>query len=113
MNQDFGVVGPHRLWVGDITYIDTDEGWLYLAKVMDVYNREIIGWAADKRMKKELVIKAMDRALLKRTGNNELIFHSDRGSQYASHEFRKQLITNGIRQSMSEKTDSVEIVFSH
>ena len=52
VNQDFGVEGPNRLWVGDITYIDTDEGWLYFAKVMDVYNREIIGWAADKRMKK-------------------------------------------------------------
>lgn len=103
VNQDFGVEGPNRLWVGDITYIDTSEGWLYLAKVMDVYNREIIGWAADKRMRKELVIKAMDNALLKSDPGKGVIFHSDRGSQYASHDFRKQLSNNGIRQSMSEK----------
>jgi len=103
VNQDFGVEVPNRLWVGDITYIDTDEGWLYLAKVMDVYNREIIGWAADKRMKKELVIKAMERSLMKRKSYKDLIFHSDRGSQYASHDFRRQLRKNGIRQSMSNK----------
>jgi len=103
VNQDFGVEGPNRLWVGDITYIDTSEGWLYLAKVMDVYNRQIIGWVADKRMKKELVIKAMDRALLKRNPLNGVIFHSDRASQYASHDFRRQLRNNGIRQSMSGK----------
>ena len=77
VNQYFAVEGPNRLWVGDITYIDTNEGWLYFAKVMDVYNREIIGWATDKTMKKELVIKAMDRALLKRNPSNGVIFHSD------------------------------------
>lgn len=103
VNQDFGVEGPNQLWVGDITYIDTDEGWLYFAKVMDGCNREIIGWAAEKRMKKELVIKAMDRALLKRNPSIGVIFHSDRGSQYASHDFRGQLKNNGIRQSMSGK----------
>ena len=103
VNQAFGVEGPNRLWVGDITYVDTDEGWMYFAKVMDVYNREIIGWAVDKRMKKSLVIKAMERAIRKRRLTGSIIFHSDRGSQYASYAFRKLLVNNHIRQSMSRK----------
>lgn len=103
VGQAFGVDGPNKLWVGDITYIDTDEGWLYLAKVMDVYNREIIGWAVEKRMTKSLVIKAMDRAIRKRRPAQSPIFHSDRGSQYASYAFRRLLVNNHIRQSMSGK----------
>lgn len=101
VGQAFGVDGPNKLWVGDITYIDTDEGWLYLAKVMDAYNREIIGWAMDKRMTKELVIRAMEGAIKKRRPAQALIFHSDRGSQYASYAFRRLLTKNHIRQSMS------------
>lgn len=103
VGQAFGVDGPNKLWVGDITYIDTDEGWLYLSKVMDAYNREIIGWAVDKRMTKDLVIKAMDRAIRKRRATQLPIFHSDRGSQYASYAFRRLLTENHIRQSMSRK----------
>lgn len=103
VNQAFGVEGPNRLWVGDITYVDTDEGWMYFAKVMDVFKREIIGWAIDKRMKKSLVIKAMERAILKRRPAGSVIFHSDRGSQYASYAFRRLLANNRIRQSMSGK----------
>jgi len=103
VGQAFGVDGPNRLWVGDITYIDTDEGWLYLAKAMDTYNREIIGWAVDKRMTKDLVIKAMERAIRKRRPSQSPIFHSDRGSQYASYAFRRLLVNNHIRQSMSRK----------
>ena len=103
VGQAFGVDGPNKLWVGDITYIDTDEGWLYLAKVMDAYNREIVGWAVDKRMTKDLVIKAMDRAIRKRRPSQSPIFHSDRGSQYASYAFRRLLVNNHIRQSMSGK----------
>ena len=103
VGQAFGVDGSNKLWVGDITYIDTDEGWLYLAKVMDAYNREIVGWAVDKRMTKDLVIKAMDRAIRKRRPSQSPIFHSDRGSQYASYAFRRLLVNNHIRQSMSGK----------
>jgi transposase InsO family protein len=103
VGQAFGVDGPNKLWVGDITYIDTDEGWLYLSKVMDAYNREIIGWAVNKRMTKDLVIKAMDRAIRKRRPTESPIFHSDRGSQYASYAFRRLLVNNHIRQSMSGK----------
>ncbi len=80
-----------------------DGGWLYLAKVMDAYNREIIGWAVDKRMTKGLVINAMERAMRKRRPSQSLIFHSDRGSQYASYAFRRLLVNNHIRQSMSGK----------
>lgn len=103
VNQAFGVEGPNRLWVGDITYVDTDEGWMYFAKVMDVFNREIIDWVIDKRMKKSLVIKALERAILKRKPVGYVIFHSDRGSQYASYAFRRLLANNRIRQSMSGK----------
>ena len=103
VNQAFGVEGPNRLWVGDITYIDTDEGWMYLAKVMDVFNREIIGWSVDKRMTKSLVITAMEKAIRKRKTTGSPIFHSDRGSQYASYAFRRLLAANRIRQSMSGK----------
>ena len=103
VGQAFGVDGPNKLWVGDITYIDTDEGWLYLSKVMDAYNREIIGWAVDKRMTKDLVIKAMERAIIKRRPTQSPIFHSDRGSQYASYAFRRLLTKSHIRQSMSRK----------
>jgi transposase InsO family protein len=103
VGQAFGVDGPNKLWVGDITYIDTDEGWLYLAKVMDAYNREIIGWAVDKRMTKDLVITAMERSIRKRRPTQSPIFHSDRGSQYASYAFRRLLVNNQIRQSMSGK----------
>jgi|TARA_B100000315_G_C14581347_1_gene590639 putative transposase len=97
VGQAFAVEGPDRLWVGDITYINTDEGWLYLAKVMDAHNREIIGWSVDRRMTKSLVIKAMERAIRKRRATGSPIFHSDRGSQYANYAFRKLHANNLIR----------------
>jgi len=103
VGQAFGVDGPNKLWVGDIIYIDTAEGWLYLAKVMDANNRETIGWATGKRMTKDLVIKTMERAIKKRRTTQSSIFHSDRGSQYASYAFRSLLTKNHIRQSMSGK----------
>ncbi len=103
VGQCFGVDGPDKLWVGDITDIDTDEGWLYFAQVMDTYNREIIGWAVNQRLTQSLVIQAMERALNKRRPAGAVIFHSDRGSQYASHAFQTLLWKNNIRQSMSGK----------
>ena len=103
VNQDFGADGPNRLWVGDITYVGTDEGWMYLAKVMDVFNRETIGWSVDKRIAKSLVKTAMLRAINKRNPTGSPIFHSDRGNQYASYAFRRLLAANRIRQSMSGK----------
>ena len=105
VRRDFRASAPNKLWVSDITYIWTWEGWLYLAAVMDVYNREIVGWALYKRMTKELVANALLKALAKRDPEPGLIFHSDRGSQYASHRVRRILNAWQIHQSMSSKGD--------
>ncbi|QPW51756.1 DDE-type integrase/transposase/recombinase (plasmid) [Bacillus thuringiensis] len=77
--------------MSDITYIHTEEGWLYLASIMDLYTRKIVGWHIDARMTKELVIQALQRALAQETIAEGIIHHSDRGSQYASHEYQKIL----------------------
>jgi transposase InsO family protein len=105
VGRDFTATAPNRLWVSDITYIWTWEGWLYLAAIMDVYNREIVGWALYKRMRKELVANALLKALAKRDPEPGLIFHSDRGSQYASHRVRSILNGWQIHQSMGSKGD--------
>ena len=105
VERDFRTTAPNRLWASDITYIWTWEGWLYLAAVMDVYNREIVGWTLYKRMTKELVANALLKALEKRDPEPGLIFHSDRGSQYASHRVRSILKAWQIHQSMSSKGD--------
>ena len=93
----------NELWLSDITYIWTWEGWLYLAAVMDVYSREIVGWTLYKRMTKELVVNSLPKALAKRDPQPGLIFHSDRGSQYASDKVKKILKAWHIPQSMSNK----------
>jgi transposase InsO family protein len=105
VGRDFTATAPNQLWVSDITYIWTWEGWLYLAAVMDVYNREIVGWTLYKRMTKELVANALLKALAKRAPEPGLIFHSDRGSQYASHRVCSILNSWQIHQSMSGKGD--------
>ena len=105
VERDFTATAPNRLWVSDITYIWTWEGWLYLAAVMDVYSREIVGWTLYKRMTKELVANALLKALEKRDPEPGLIFHSDRGSQYASHRVGSILNAWQIHQSMSSKGD--------
>jgi len=104
VERDFTATAPNRLWVSDITYIWTWEGWLYLAAVMDVYCREIVGWTLYKRTK-ELVANALLKALEKRDPEPGLIFHSDRGSQYASHRVGSILNAWQIHQSMSSKGD--------
>lgn len=101
VDQNFHAERPNQLWTSDITYIETHEGWMYMAVVLDVFSRQIVGWALEKRMKKELVIKAINQALSVRKVKEGLIFHSDRGSQYASEAVRKILKDNKIRQSMS------------
>ena len=103
VSQNFSIGEPNKLWLSDITYIYTREGWLYLSVVMDLFNREIISWAMDKRLKRQLVIDACERAILKRRPDEGLIFHSDRGSQYASGEFWRLLRNQRITQSMSGK----------
>lgn len=103
LNQSFNPGMPDRAWVTDITYIWTYEGWLYLATVMDLYSRKIIGWNMDKKMTKELCITALKRALDLRKPSGELIHHSDRGSQYASKEYMHYLKAQDIQVSMSRK----------
>ncbi|WLR52481.1 IS3 family transposase [Bacillus tianshenii] len=103
LNQQFQAEMPGEIWVADITYIWTKEGWLYLATVMDLFSRRIIGWQMDKRMTKELVITALRRALGKQKIQEGLIHHSGRGSQYASNEYQALLRGFGIRTSMSRK----------
>jgi transposase InsO family protein len=103
LQRDFSPAQPNQVYAGDITYIPTQEGWLYLAVVIDLFSRRIIGWAMDQRMEATLVNNAMTMALLKRKPVAGLIWHTDRGSQYASNSHRQLLEANGIRQSMSRK----------
>ena len=95
--------GPNQIWVADITYIDTGEGWLYLAAVMDLYSRRIVGWSMTERIDTALVLSAWNMAATHRQPPPGLIFHSDRGVQYASAQFRQALLANGALASMSRK----------
>lgn len=103
VGRDFSATDINQLWVSDITYIWTWEGWLYLAAVMDVFNREIVGWSLQDRLTKDLVLTALNNALLKRNPQPGLIFHSDRGRQYASDRMRKVLKAWHIHPSMCGK----------
>lgn len=103
LKQDFTTRAPDQTWVADITYIPTKEGWLYLATVMDVYTRMIVGWAMDARMTRELVINALRMAYWRRKPKAGLIHHSDRGSQYCSADYRELLKKYGMDASMSRK----------
>nr|WP_236619688.1 IS3 family transposase [Bacillus sp. 1NLA3E] len=103
LEQNFKTSGPGVAWVSDITYIWTRQGWLYLASVMDLYSRKIIGFSMSSRMTKELVIQALERAVRHQPPKKGLIHHSDRGSQYASKEYTKILKDAEIQISMSGK----------
>lgn len=103
LNQEFNPSEPDRVWVTDITYVWTSEGWLYLATVMDLFSRKIIGWNMASRMTTDLCLMALNRALSLREPSNQLIHHSDRGSQYASHEYTNRLKENDIQISMSRR----------
>ncbi|MGC4063443.1 MAG: IS3 family transposase [Polyangiaceae bacterium] len=101
LGQDFTAGAPNEVWVSDITYIWTGEGWCYLATVIDLYSRRIVGWAVADNMRAQLVVRALQRAIELRSPQAGLIVHTDRGSQYASAAYRKLLKTNSLRQSMS------------
>ena len=103
LEQNFATERPDQVWTADITYVATAEGWLYLAIVLDLYTRQIVGWAMRERMTKELVIDALRMAWFRRRPPPGLIHHSDRGSQYCSHDFQKQLVAYGMLASMSRK----------
>lgn len=102
LNQQFNPVGMNQVWAGDVTYLKTGEGWMYLAIVMDLYSRRIIGWAIDKRMTTSLISRAMIKAYNLRQPTKGLVFHSDRGSQYTSKAFAKLLKGYGVRASMGD-----------
>jgi transposase InsO family protein len=101
--RDFTAPAPDRVWVGDITYIWTDEGWLYLAAILDVFSRRVVGWAAGDRITTKLATDALEMALWRRQPRPGLIHHTDRGCQYASGEYRRRLKAAGITCSMSRK----------
>ncbi len=103
LEQNFVAERPDTKWVGDITYVWTMEGWLYLAVILDLYSRQVVGWAMSDRLKSDFVVEALRQAIGRRNPDPCCIFHSDRGIQYASDDFRTVLKANGFIQSMSRK----------
>ena len=101
--RNFTVAAPNTVWVGDMTYIATGEGWLYLAVVLDLFSRRIVGWAMANRIDAELACRALEMAWQQRAPGKGLIFHSDRGSQYASGAYAELLRGHGVKASMSRK----------
>jgi putative transposase len=105
LKRDFRARKPNRVWVSDITYLRTDEGWLYLAVFIDLCTRKVVGWSMSERITAELAVNAFRMALFRQKGQAPKLVHSDRGSQYASHLFRGELKAHGCKQSMSRKGD--------
>ena len=103
LEQQFDVAAPNIAWVSDITYIWTNEGWVYLAAVKDLYSKEIVGYALNKRMTADLVCEALNNAIKYKRPARGLIVHSDRGSQYCSHQYRQTIEKQGFTGSMSRK----------
>ena len=103
LNRAFSPSAPNQAWGADITYLWTQQGWIYLAVVIDLYSRRVVGWCIDRRLKKALVLRALMMAINLRKPLPGLLHHSDRGSQYASHDYQRLLKQHGIICSMSRK----------
>lgn len=103
LDRQFAASVPNRAWVTDITYVTTDEGWLYLAGIKDLFNGELVGYALDERMTQNLVMQALFRAVAARRPERGLVHHSDRGSQYCAHAYQRLLRQFGMQVSMSRK----------
>lgn len=103
LDRRFDVAEPDRVWVSDLTYLWTRQGWLYLAVVLDLFSRQVVGWSMSHRINKKLVMDALRMGMGRRRPPPGLIFHTDRGSQYCSHDFQKLLKMNGMISSMSRK----------
>jgi len=101
LEQNFSTTSPNQLWAADITYIPTSQGWLYLAVVIDLYSRKIVGWSMSRWMSRRIVVSALQMAIDARQPTSNLIHHSDRGAQYTSDDFRDELAKNNIECSMS------------
>ena len=105
LNRVFCAPKPNRVWTGDVTFIQTRTGWLYLAILMDLYSRKIIGWSMSNCNDKSLVLNALDMALVRRNPQKGVLHHTDRGAVYGSDEYQKILSDNGLIPSMSRKGD--------
>ncbi len=105
LQRNFTAMAPDRVWLADITYIWTEEGWLYLAVVLDLFTRRVVGWAMADHLGHELALTALDMAIQRCRPACGLLHHSDRGVQYAAHAYRQTLKQNGILASMSRKGD--------
>jgi transposase InsO family protein len=103
--RDFEVDSPNTAWVTDITYIATLDGWLYLAAILDLYSRRVVGYSMSERIDRHLVLEALSEALRRRPGVIDVVHHSDRGSQYASHDYRDALAEARITCSMSRRAN--------
>jgi len=103
LQQQFNIAEPNRAWVTDITYIRTHEGWLYLAVVLDLFSRQVIGWSMQTRIDRELVLDALLMAVWRRQPRHEVIVHSDQGSQFGSHDWQAFLKAHGLVASMSRR----------
>ena len=103
LNREFNTSRLNEKWVSDITYVATDEGWLYVAGILDLYGHEVVGWSMGERMNKELVIDCLNQARGRRGHPRGVLLHSDRGSQYCSHEYQRLLKKHGFICSMSRK----------
>src|SRR5574343_305894 len=101
LQQDFSATAPNQKWAGDITYLWTDEGWLYLAVMIDLFSRQVVGWAMSERMTTDLVCDALKMAIFRRKRPKGVRVHSDRGSQYCSHAYRQLLEQYQLLGSMS------------
>jgi len=105
LERNFTAEAPDKVWVSDITYLATRTGWLYLTVIIDLFSRMVVGWALSSSLSHEMVVTALKRAIKRRRPGDGLIFHSDRGVQYACTDFRKELGKQRIVQSMSRKGD--------
>jgi len=108
VKRDFNPSKPNRLWVSDLTYIKTKAGWLYLCVILDLFSRKVVDWSMDKKMKTLMFLKALDMAKENRTPDSSVIFHSDRGVQYASDAFRQRLTRYNMIQSMSRQGNCID-----
>ena len=105
LDRDFTASAPDRAWVTDITFLWTAQGWLYLAAILDLFSRRVVGWATSQNVDRHLALAALDTALARRRPAAGLVHHSDRGSTYASSDYRKALDARGLECSMSRKGD--------
>ncbi len=101
LDRKFTAAAPNRIWLADITYIETDQGWLYLAAVMDLYSRRIVGWAMEDHLRAELPLAALTMAISTQRAGAGLVHHSDRGVQYAAADYRKVLQSAGLDEPQS------------